>query len=75
MFSLKNSPVFVEIGVFSVTYESFYNSFKARGNVDYDTMSVFSQIFNDKAKIEALSKPYLKKFMFSPYASVSVFFF
>jgi hypothetical protein len=71
---LKNSPVFVEIGVFSVTYESFYNSFKTRGNVDYDTMSVFSQIFNDKAKIEALSKPHLKKFMFSPYASVSVFF-
>ena len=65
------SPIFVEIGSFSLTYDQFYQSFKPRGDVNYINMSVHSHIYNDRARFEGLSKPFIKKFMFTPYAAVS----
>jgi hypothetical protein len=34
-------------------------------------MSVYAQIYNDESRYDALSKPYLKKFMFAPQFTVS----
>ncbi|KAM0879016.1 hypothetical protein ACQ4PT_034508 [Festuca glaucescens] len=68
-FNSENSPVVIEIGPHSVSYEDFFNSFKPRGNVDYDTMSIFARVFNDRSRHDALSKPFLRKYMFSAYIS------
>jgi hypothetical protein len=55
----------VEIGRYSMSYDDFFDSFKTRGDVNGDTMSMYAQIFNDKSTHDALSKPFLKKFMFT----------
>ena len=71
MFPFFGSPTFVCTTGYSVTYDSFYKSFKARGDLVDDTMLLYALMFNEDAKKDAVLKPHIVKFMFNPYIAVS----
>lgn len=71
-FKPDNSPIIVSIGGYSVTYDIFHKSFKARRNMVDDTMCLFALTFNEESSRAPVSNPQLQKYMFSPYVTVSL---
>lgn len=58
-----------------MSYENFLNSFKSRGEIADEVMNSLVRVLNFDSKIASQSKPLIKKFTFTFYFTVSLFFF
>ena len=66
------SPPFVQIAGFHVSYDEFYESFKQRGKIDNNVMSLWTYQFNlDEAEIRKEDNNVVKKYAFSSLITVS----
>ncbi|VAI60089.1 unnamed protein product [Triticum turgidum subsp. durum] len=59
--------LFVDIEGFPVSYDNYFNSFKARGEIGDEVMNSFIQVLNYESKMSSEVKPYLKKYCFTSY--------
>jgi hypothetical protein len=70
-FSFSTRPPFIEINGFHITYDELYDSFKARGLVGNNVMSLWSYQFNlDHLQLYEEKKTRDKKFAFPQLATV-----
>ncbi|VAH48909.1 unnamed protein product [Triticum turgidum subsp. durum] len=53
--------LFVDIEGFPVSYDNYFNSFKARGEIGDEVMNSFIQVLNYESKMSSKVKPYIKK--------------
>lgn len=61
----NDHPPFVQIAGFHVSYDEFYESFKQRGKIDNNVMSLWTYQFNlDEAEIRKEDNNVVKKYAF-----------
>lgn len=63
----KERTIFVDVDGFPVSYENFYNSFKARADIGDEVMNCLIQTINLDSKTSSQIKPFIKKFCFTSY--------
>jgi hypothetical protein len=70
---VPHSPVFVKIGGFHVCYEEFYKSFKPKGLIDNEVMTLWTNQFNiEEAELRVKDNNAVKKYAFSAVLTVSI---
>jgi hypothetical protein len=69
---VSDCSIVVDINGHTVSYEGFYNSLKARGNLDNDVMAAYVEVFNERVHSNTAEKLRLK-ISFSPYFTVIFF--
>ena len=73
-FPSASSPIFINFDDYSVSYEYFYGSLKARGYVADDVMCAYAKLFNLDANDLGSSNSNVRKYSFSPFLTVSTTF-
>jgi hypothetical protein len=68
----SDCSIVVDINGHTVSYEGFYNSLKARGNLGNDVMAAYVEVFNERVNSNSTDKSSLK-ISFSPYFTVIFF--
>jgi hypothetical protein len=72
---VPRSPVFVKIGGFHVCSEEFYKSFKPKGLIDNEVMTLWTNQFNiEEAELRIKDNNVVKKYAFSAILTVVSFF-
>jgi hypothetical protein len=72
---VPHSPIFVKIGGFHVCYEEFYKSFKPKGLINNEVMTLWTNQFNnEEAELRVKDNNVVKKYTFSAVLTVSIFF-
>ena len=66
-----SSTLFVDIDGLLVSYGNYFNSFKARGAIGDEVMNSFIQVLNFESKRTFDIKPFIKKYYFTSYFTVS----
>lgn len=66
-----SSTLFMDIEGFPVSYDNYFNSFKARGEIGDEVMNSLIQVLNFESKRTSDIKPFIKKYCFTSYFTVS----
>lgn len=63
----KEYTLFIDIEGFPVSYNNYFNSFKARGEIGDEVMNSLIQVLNFESKRTSDIKPFIKKYCFTSY--------